>query len=100
MEFLLLSTGWISQLCPWDHSLLWSGPRRRPLINPPLAKPTNESLICLSALVASSYNTKAIHPGNDALTSNSIVYDNGKDYSGAKFFYTEPISLNKAHSTK
>ena len=21
----------------------------------------------------------------------------GKDYSGAKFFYTEPISLNKAH---
>ena len=24
----------------------------------------------------------------------------GKDYSGAKFFYTEPISLNKAHSTK
>ena len=25
---------------------------------------------------------------------------NGKDYSGAKFFYTEPISLNKAHSTK
>ena len=24
----------------------------------------------------------------------------GKDYSGTKFFYTEPISLNKAHSTK
>ena len=24
----------------------------------------------------------------------------GKDYSGAKFSYTEPISLNKAHSTK
>ena len=23
-----------------------------------------------------------------------------KHYSGAKFFYTEPISLNKAHSTK
>ena len=25
---------------------------------------------------------------------------NAKDYSGAKFFYTKPISLNKAHSTK
>ena len=25
---------------------------------------------------------------------------NGKDYSGAKFSYTEPIYLNKAHSTK
>ena len=24
----------------------------------------------------------------------------GKDYSGAKFSYTEPISLNKAHWTK
>ena len=24
----------------------------------------------------------------------------GKVYSGSKFFYTEPISLNKAHSTK
>ena len=24
----------------------------------------------------------------------------GKDCSGAKFFYTEPISLNKAHRTK
>ena len=24
----------------------------------------------------------------------------GKDYSGAKFLYSEPISLNKAHSTK
>ena len=24
----------------------------------------------------------------------------GKDYSGAKFFYAEPIFLNKAHSTK
>ena len=24
----------------------------------------------------------------------------GKDYSGAKFFYTEPISLSKAHSRK
>ena len=24
----------------------------------------------------------------------------GKDYSGTKFFYTEPISLNKVHSTK
>ena len=24
----------------------------------------------------------------------------GKNYSGAKFFYTEPISLNKAHSTE
>ena len=28
------------------------------------------------------------------------VFSEGKDYSGAKFFYTEPISLNKAHSTK
>ena len=26
--------------------------------------------------------------------------DKGKDYSGAKFSYTEPIFLNKAHSTK
>ena len=25
---------------------------------------------------------------------------NGKDYSGTKFFYTEPSFLNKAHSTK
>ena len=24
----------------------------------------------------------------------------GKDYSGAKFLYTEPISLKKAHATK
>ena len=24
----------------------------------------------------------------------------GKDYLGAKFLYTEPISLNKAHLTK
>ena len=24
----------------------------------------------------------------------------GKDYSGTKFFYTEPLFLNKAHSTK
>ena len=24
----------------------------------------------------------------------------GKDYSGTKFFYTEPLSLNKAQSTK
>ena len=24
----------------------------------------------------------------------------GKDYLGTKFFYTEPLSLNKAHSTK
>ena len=30
---------------------------------------------------------------------NKIIFD-GKDYSGAKFFYTEPISLNKAHLTK
>ena len=33
----------------------------------------------------------AIHP---------VSFSLGKDYSGAKFFYTEPISLNKAHSTK
>ena len=24
----------------------------------------------------------------------------GKDYSGTKFFYTQPLFLNKAHSTK
>ena len=29
-----------------------------------------------------------------------LQYINGKGYSGAKFFYTEAISLNKAHSTK
>ena len=28
------------------------------------------------------------------------TFKTGKDYSGAKLFYTEPISLNKAHSTK
>ena len=27
-------------------------------------------------------------------------FKKGKDYAGAKFFYTEPISLNKAHSTR
>ena len=30
----------------------------------------------------------------------NIKFVNGRDYSGAKFFFTEPISLNKAHSTK
>ena len=29
-----------------------------------------------------------------------MAYSNGKDYSGTKFFYTEPLSLNKAYSTK
>ena len=33
-------------------------------------------------------------------SSNFLSFFKGKDYSGAKFFYTEPISLNKAHSTK
>ena len=27
-------------------------------------------------------------------------YWEGKVYSGTKFFYTEPLFLNKAHSTK
>ena len=34
------------------------------------------------------------------LITTNLLFTKGKDYSGAKFFYTEPISLNKAHSTK
>ena len=40
---------------------------------------------------------------NEFMVSLYITCDHyrlGKDYSGAKFFYTESISLNKAHSTK
>ena len=33
-------------------------------------------------------------------SSTARSFNVGKDYSGAKFFYTDPISLNKAHSTK
>ena len=35
-----------------------------------------------------------------SVIENSPFFFFGKDYSGAKFFYTEPIPLNKAHSTK
>ena len=37
---------------------------------------------------------------SDGNTNNRPNLNLEKDYSGAKFFFTEPIFLNKAHSTK